>query len=278
MKKYWDKFRNYCRQNLICIRIYSFLQYRDHWEKLKKFPTDLIMKKNQFIIKLTSTNTLFFLPYYKTDYIQSEIFKTKLYYENSYLRKILFEWNEGIIGKKTANNVVLDIGANIGNHTLFFLKEAMAAKVFCFEPIADTFNILKKNIEINSLTKQAELLNLGVGAEEGKASISHYDSSNIGNTSLTPDAKGKIQIISIDSLDIQDSISLIKIDVEGLEKSVMEGSIQTIKRHRPYIMIEIRNENYEEINCLFRNIGYDGENFFKNWEYGDYLFYPNEMK
>lgn len=277
MKNYLKIFHNFCQQNRFFIWAYSFIQYHERFNRLKQIPRDLKMRVAHFIIQGDNQTTFFFLPYYKTDYIQREIYRTKTYYEISYLKKIFFEWNRGIIGQQVKDNVVLDVGANIGNHTLFFLKEAGAFKVFCFEPVKDTFDILKKNIDINNLTKKVCLQNIGIGETKGNASIKHYDPSNIGGTSLSINGNGSIPITSIDSLDIQDSIILMKIDVEGLELSVIKGAKQTIKKFHPYIMIEIRNVNYEEIDHIFHEMGYAGECFFKNWEYGDYLFHPSNM-
>lgn len=52
------------------------------------------------------------------------------------------------------NKIVVDIGANIGNHTVFFANVCKAKKVYSFEPQEKVFEILKKNVEINKFNKK----------------------------------------------------------------------------------------------------------------------------
>lgn len=166
-----------------------------------------------------------------------------------------------------------DIGANIGNHTLYFILECGAACGYAFEPVKDTFNILHKNIEINNLTDQTKLYNVGIGEKAGKSNIVRYDKDNIGGTALEISETGDIPIISVDSLEISMEIALIKIDTEGFEVNVIKGLLHTIKKYHPYIMIEIQKENFGTIKKLMYQLDYKYEKINDL----DYIFYPNEL-
>lgn len=236
------------------------------WEKnyRKKLKNKAIEKGNNLkncIYKLSDENVKFYLPLYETDLIQQTILVNDNYYESELLDYFLFKWENGILSKKLENSAFCDIGSNIGNHSLFFLKKGKAKKGYIFEPINSTFNTMKKNIEINKLINNTELFNLGISNKECMASINQYDETNTGGTSLKNDKSGDLKLISLDSLNLKDNIILFKIDVEGFEKDVIDGALKTIKKYKPYIMIEIQEQNFDYINDKLSKIGYSVEKY-----------------
>lgn len=216
----------------------------------------LHLKQNGYIFTSSTIKPSFYLPLYKQDYIQQRILTEGTYYENDNLTNICKDWNNGIISQNIAGGSIIDIGANIGNHTLFFFFECGIKKAYCFEPIKSTFNILKHNIEINSLTQNVILINSAVGASKGNATMTFFDKSNIGSTQITLDKTGDIPVVSIDSMQIEDDVKLVKIDVEGFEKGVIDGCKETLSKHKPYIMIEIQPKNFSYISNELSKMGY----------------------
>ena len=126
-----------------------------------------MLRKDDYIVKLEGINSLFYLPFIKTDEIQYDIYFSKDYYVRKSLDYVANVWHDGEIGKVIKSKSMLDIGSNIGNHTLYFLNECGAKFVYCFEPAIDTFEILKRNIEINHLENRTGLFNVGVGSKMG---------------------------------------------------------------------------------------------------------------
>lgn len=216
----------------------------------------LHLKRNGYIFKSSAIKPSFYLPLYKKDYIQQRILTEGTYYENDNLAYICKEWNNGIVSQNIAGGCILDIGANIGNHTLFFFFECGIKRAFCFEPIESTYNILKRNVEINGLSQNVTLVKSAVGASKDTASMTFYDKSNIGSTQITLDKTGDIPVVSIDSMHIEDDIKLVKIDVEGFEKGVIDGSIETIAKYKPYVMIEIQPDNFDYISNKLSEMEY----------------------
>jgi FkbM family methyltransferase len=141
---------------------------------------------------------------------------------------------------------VFDIGAFIGTHTLAFSRlVGEQGKVYSFEPRREIFDILTKNIELNSLGN-VTAFNAAVSYElsnVGLSSLSQSDDENLGGLALydapnvSRDVDYSVKVVSIDSLAI-DHLDLIKIDVEGMEDSVLNGAVETIERHRPVIFAE----------------------------------------
>lgn len=236
---------------------------------------DIAFTANRYILHGVNGKSSFYLPYFRSDYIQQTIFKTVNYFEKDNLDFVCKEWNNGIISERIKSTCTLDIGCNIGNHTLYYLNECNAQFVHCFEPIADTHRILCKNIRLNKLENKTKNYNVGVGTSSSMACISHYDKKNIGGTSIKIAEDGNIPVVSIDDLKIT-NVGLIKIDVEGFELNVLKGMVQTLKRDLPYITIEIRDSNFSEVLSLLESIGYqyvEIEEHRDYRDYNDYLFY-----
>lgn len=265
--------------NFDCYRRYKKIKYEKWVDNYKKqLERNAInageyyeMENNEYIVHFKSPNVAYYLPYYKEDLIQQTIISTANYYEIKSLNYICKEWKEGIVGKTIQGKCICDIGANIGNHSLYFALECSVAFEYIFEPIKDTYYILKRNISLNGLDEKTSLFNVGVGEKKAYSSISSYDKGNTGGTSLSLCENGNIPIISIDSLNIEREIALVKIDVEGFEVSVIKGMISILKKYHPYIMIEIQTENFEEISTILQELTYRYE---KLDEY-NYLFYVN---
>lgn len=177
----------------------------------------------------------FYIPFADRDLIQRKILASFSFYEIALLRKI----KPMIIGM----NHILDVGANIGNHSLYFSKICNINKINCFEPMPINFEILKKNIEINKC-KGIQLHSLALGSEEGLCSIAEFKSLNYGATSFVNDKNGLFNVKTLDSLSY-DSIDFVKIDVEGKHVEFLNGALETLSQNKPLIFIELRKSKNE---------------------------------
>lgn len=194
-----------------------------------------------FSFKYKEETISFYLPNQK-DYIQYTIRNSKGFYESEMLEDIYLR---DITGKN-----VVDVGANIGNHSIFFSKVSKAKAVYCFEPFKKVFNILKKNIEINNLGEKVKAFNLAAGDISGKAIIDIVDDSNLGMSKVCQAPNGDIDVVMLDEvlLPIVDAVDIMKIDVEGMGLAVLHGSIQIIKFYKPDIYIEAETDtDYQKI-------------------------------
>lgn len=155
------------------------------------------------------------------------------------------EETEMILGLMEKGFTFFDIGANVGWYTVKIAKTVKKAKVFSFEPIPQTFAILKKNTEINEV-KNPKLYNFGFSDENKKTSFYFYEQGS-GNASLkNVSHKTKIRKISgrVKKLDdfikeIRIKPDFIKCDVEGAELFVFKGGFATIRDHKPIIFAEM---------------------------------------
>lgn len=139
---------------------------------------------------------------------------------------------------------IIDIGANVGNHALYFATRMKAARVVVVEPNPLALAPLVANVVINGLTDVIDLGALGVGLSDGSASgygMKRHD-RNLGATKMF-EGRGQLEVHAGDDLFADEVPDLIKIDVEGMEMKVLSGLERTITRHRPVILIEVDGEN-----------------------------------
>jgi FkbM family methyltransferase len=161
------------------------------------------------------------------------------------------EWAEAelrLLGSviKTGS-IVLDVGANIGCHSVFFGQAAgPEGKVLSFEPERVLFQQLCANIALNSLSNVLTF-NMAAGASAGSvriAQMDHTKSQNFGGLSLAGDNETSDEttsVIRIDDLGLP-ACTLIKVDVEGMELDVINGASATIEAYKPVLYVENNNE------------------------------------
>lgn len=152
---------------------------------------------------------------------------------------------KSIFPQLAGSRVCLDIGANIGNHSLLFAEHFQ--NVISFEPHPRTFKLLDFN---SDLVDNITPLNIGL-SDKKSTETAHFPRHNIGSTSLnldvsTSDPELLEQVeFNLDKLDdipevqAADKIDFVKIDVEGHEEACIAGALKTLKKHKPVIGIEI---------------------------------------
>lgn len=150
--------------------------------------------------------------------------------------------------------VILDIGANIGNSSLFFASQNAAAKILAFEPHPETYKRAQVNIDLNPY-QNIKLYNLGLGEEKAELKLYEVNEHNSGmNRILEQELDLPFKVVKVDRLDSfmeqerLNSVDLLKIDVEGYEYAVLKGAEETIKKHFPLLFIELDDLNLREQN------------------------------
>jgi FkbM family methyltransferase len=139
-------------------------------------------------------------------------------------------------------DVVVDVGAAIGTHTLAFSRAVGdRGHVVALEPQLWSHRFLTANVSLNALMN-VTVFNAAAGAEQGMLQLCAADprhATNFGAASLQSLAGGDyaVRVIPVDSFGLT-RCSLIKIDVEGEELNVLQGATKTIEQHKPALFIE----------------------------------------
>jgi FkbM family methyltransferase len=138
----------------------------------------------------------------------------------------------------TPGTVVYDLGAAIGDHTIFYLNlVGPKGAVVAFEPHPLQFECLKRNCP------KAYTVPYAVGEAEGDVWLFHQPDIVAGSRLIDPELQWpmtKVRRITIDGNCVLASpVSFMKIDIEGCEPEALRGARETINHHRPVIWIEI---------------------------------------
>lgn len=159
-----------------------------------------------------------------------------------------------------------DIGANIGVYTLL-ASEFPNAFVIAIEPHPSTFSLLKQNIELNA-RNNVMCLNIAVSDASGTLSFTDYSESTLNRVLKPGEMQQKrlcVPCLRFDEvcLDLEMEPDLVKIDVEGHERSVLEGFGNLIGLAQ---MIFIEHGVSPELRGILQSAGYNGPWFvhFKN--------------
>lgn len=173
---------------------------------------------------------------------------------------------------------VVEAGANVGAHTLPLAQlVGKTGRVFAFEPQRVLFQILCGNVALNGRTN-VECSQKALGDQPGwlrAAAVDYGQESNLGGVHLGSGESGEaVEVRTLDSLQLA-ACHLLKVDVEGMELSVLRGGVQTIAAHRPLLYVE--NDRPEQSPALIEFLlaqGYElywhlpplfrGDNYFGN--------------
>jgi FkbM family methyltransferase len=155
---------------------------------------------------------------------------------------------------------VLEIGANIGTHTLWFSNRVgESGKVLAFEPQRLVFQTLCANMALNS-RMNVDCKHMGVGTKQELMAVPVLDpekKNNFGALSMKDHKEGEqVAVVPIDNIGL-DRLDFIKIDVEGMEPDVLMGGLHTIHKFKPVIYMEVdRGENNPLLVTILDSLNY----------------------
>ena len=170
----------------------------------------------------------------------------------------------------TKDSVFVDVGSNYGWHSI--ISHDLCKEIYSYEPQKLIYEQQLKSIQVNNISN-IKLFNYGIGNTNESKNMRpiDYDSYvHIGDLSIGEGGES-IEVRTLDSL-LPNGYDFIKIDVQGYEKYVLEGSLNIINNHKPIIIIEIECHQLNRFGygCdeLFNLIkGLDYEIFLLDYHY-----------
>jgi FkbM family methyltransferase len=201
------------------------------------------------------------------------------------------------------NMVLVDIGANQGEFSLFAASKLTEGKVISFEPVSKQHGMLTENITLNSFKN---IIVNNYGLSDQVASLPIYTSLNedlhsgihegLSTLFATGDRVDLEETIDLKIFDIEfenklEKIDFIKIDIEGSELFALKGMRNHLSRFKPMILIELNDDTFGAANYTVKDVtdyleefGYQAytlfrgkitkhEGAFSTW--GNYIFKAN---
>lgn len=197
--------------------------------------------------------------------------------QSHFLRASFFEYDElRMLRSHVASGArILEVGANVGNHLVYYTKMMGASLVIPIEPNPTAIRILRKNILLNGIgaSVRGDFLGIGVGEKRGTFTVGDSPLNNLGATRLVPSTNGDVKVVPIDDLQIG-KIDFIKIDVEGMELGVLRGAERTIRSYRPIVYVEVMNHNRQDFSSVLDEHGYQIGAEFRCVNATNYLIRP----
>ncbi|WP_210447116.1 FkbM family methyltransferase [Vibrio crassostreae] len=192
------------------------------------------------------------LPNKDLDYIQKKIAESNRPYEYKML--------EDMYSRLSIGDCVLDIGANVGNHTLYLAAVAQC-HVEAFEPNKLLCDAISLSCKENGFQDRVKVHNFALSSAPGEATFVATDESNLGSQSIELSQESAseecFEVKVIDQLEFSLPIKLMKVDVEGFELEVLKGAKELIQRDMPYIYVECLTEDeFATVSELLTDYGY----------------------
>jgi FkbM family methyltransferase len=174
---------------------------------------------------------------------------------------------------------VIEVGANIGSHTVGLAKAVGdLGSVIAVEPQEAIYRVLCANLALNGLANvKAHCCGCGAGRTTLIVPARSYDPDrphNSGSVSLASGGEGQpVAVLPLDELagDVR-RLRLLKIDVEGMEREVLQGGQGLIARHRPALYVE--NDIVDKSKALIEHIRSAD---YKLWWHVAFLFNPDNF-
>lgn len=171
------------------------------------------------------------------------------------------------------NSVSIDVGAANGLYLSHLYT--VSAKCYAFEPrIAAYKNLIRmfsgisdsiqfENVALSNFSGFTEMRIL-----KSNSTLSTIESGNLierfGEVEIT-----NVPVKRLDDYEFPGTVGFIKIDVEGHEEAVLEGSLELLKRDKPSLLIEIEErhkpDSVSSINKLLTGLGYVGFFYMDEW-------------
>jgi len=164
------------------------------------------------------------------------------------------------------DDIVLDIGANVGLHTVKFAQIAKKGHVYAFEPVREMADRLSQNCALNRL-ENVTIVEAALGSQSGTLPISvNISGAGLEGTSSLVDSvhvenhpeNYKARDVPVRRLDdlvegfgIDGRIAFIKMDTEGFETYVFEGATETVKKNKPIMIVEAHSRRLKKAGKSF---------------------------
>lgn len=169
--------------------------------------------------------------------------------------------------------VVLDVGANIGWHAARWATRVPRARIHAFEPSERARRYLDANLQANGVGERVTVVSQALSDQPGRGAF--YECRDPAYSSLQDTQRNPVAAqheVDVGTLDeycarvAVSQVSLVKIDVEGLEFQVLRGAERTLRRWRPDLFVEIDQRNLgavraEEVIDWIRALGYRAQVF-----------------
>ncbi|MFV0418402.1 MAG: FkbM family methyltransferase [Dysgonomonas sp.] len=163
--------------------------------------------------------------------------------EHTYIHEYGLKYLPKYIREYIKGKDFLDVGAYLGDTSIFLLKNYSPNIIYAYEPVKENAKQLSDTVKKNN-TDKIIVVEKGLGEKEEDIDI-YIDPKKLSGSSINSSVSNsstetkRIRISTVDNECQDKEIGLIKMDVEGAEYAVIKGALETIKRDKPVLLISI---------------------------------------
>lgn len=193
---------------------------------------------------------------------------------------------KALIESLNEGDTFIDIGAHIGYYSMLASKlVGPNGKVICFEPTPSTYGLLVKNLKDK---KNVKAENLAVYSVQTNMEFNDYGLKYMVFNSFKKARLNDIDLVA-NHINVQTTTldnycnannvkpSFIKIDAESVELHVLQGSVETIKKHKPKFMIEVGDFEHIEAGGTYKIISFLTGLSYDVFEYNGTAYVKHEI-
>lgn len=166
---------------------------------------------------------------------------------------------DALSGLLPDDGLVVDVGAHIGNHTIYFAR-VLGLRVIAFEPNPEAYSRLVANVEANEVGHLVECHNVALSDQQATLPMRKVHGTDAGSMAIvepTPDDQDSEQVVGVEALPLDQFSAAIsdcvyvKIDVEGHEPAVLRGAREVLSEWAPMLSTEIASmDHYRDIRAI----------------------------
>jgi len=153
--------------------------------------------------------------------------------------------------------VFVDVGAALGNHSLFFAKFCASKLVIAIEPVTTSCERQRQIYALNNVDRIVHIHNCAVSDRAGKGAMERFG-GNLGQFKLVPGTDVFVETLdSIVAKEHAKPVNVVKVDVEGHELHVLKGAARLLDEQKPALFVEIRSrQRHAAVTQFLSGFGY----------------------
>ena len=167
---------------------------------------------------------------------------------------------------------IIDIGAGLGDYTLYAAVTQLTSQVFSFEPYPESFGLMQENLRLNAITN-VQAFDQAIGAASGELILDLSSGEPLQFQSQLMQAAHVEKSLSVSSLSLVDALAklglgscdLLKLDCEGAEYAILFGAPQPVLEHIQRIVMEYHDDlnqyNHADLTRFLKECGFEFETF-----------------
>ena len=167
---------------------------------------------------------------------------------------------------------IIDIGAGLGDYTLYAAVTQPASQVFAFEPYPESFGLMQENLRLNAISN-VQAFDQAIGAASGELVLDLSSGEPLQFQSRLTQAVHVEKSLSVSSLSLVDALAklglgscdLLKLDCEGAEYAILFGAPQPVLEHIQRIVMEYHDDpnqyNHADLTRFLTERGFEVDTF-----------------